>query len=233
MENQTKKKLCPVTLRELPESLAGFQLLCNSRVAEGDLIIDKDSMPGEGWMWAAGLVGAYTDEEGYVDECARVYRRIPVPKPGDHDINPSTGKTYGEMRGATPGLAPGERLCPHPTRFDAAHDTWVPTVPGPRSALPTTAADRKGIPVTTGFIDYFPDAMAEVARLSKVGNDQHNPGQPLHWDKSKSTDEADALVRHLIDRGTFDTDGVRHSAKVAWRAMALLQREIDAERAAK
>lgn len=93
-----------------------------------------------------------------------------------------------------------------------------------------TAAERKAQPICSGVLDYFPDALMEVARVSKVGNDQHNPGQPLHWAKEKSTDEADALLRHLLDRGTLDTDGMRHSAKVAWRALALLQREIDQEK---
>ncbi len=89
------------------------------------------------------------------------------------------------------------------------------------------ALRRKGQPVTTGVLDYFPDALLAVAECSRAGNDQHNPGQPLHWAKEKSTDEADALVRHLMERGTLDTDGIRHSAKVAWRALALLQRELD------
>lgn len=93
--------------------------------------------------------------------------------------------------------------------------------------LPTDAVERKGIPIATGFVDYFPDAMVAVAELSKVGNDQHNPGSPLHWDRSKSGDESDALMRHFVQRGTIDTDGVRHSAKVAWRAMALLQKELE------
>lgn len=92
-----------------------------------------------------------------------------------------------------------------------------------------TAAERKALPIASGVLDYFPDALLAVAEVSRVGNDQHNPGQPLHWAKEKSTDEADALLRHLIDRGTRDTDGMRHSAKVAWRALALLQRELDAE----
>jgi hypothetical protein len=96
---------------------------------------------------------------------------------------------------------------------------------------PTEAAARKALPLCTGVLDYFPDALLEVAAVSKIGNDQHNPGQPLHWDKSKSTDEADCILRHLVDRGTRDSDGARHSAKVAWRALALLQREIDAEKA--
>lgn len=79
------------------------------------------------------------------------------------------------------------------------------------------------------MIDYFPDALAAVAELSRIGNEQHNPGKPLHWDRSKSGDESDALMRHFIDRGTIDSDGVRHSAKVAWRALAMLQKEIENE----
>lgn len=94
-------------------------------------------------------------------------------------------------------------------------------------SLPTDAAGRKATPLATGFLDYFPDAAVAVATLSRIGNDQHNPGKPLHWDRSKSTDEADCLLRHFLERGTIDTDGVRHSAKVAWRAMALLQKEIE------
>jgi len=96
------------------------------------------------------------------------------------------------------------------------------------SPLPQAAADRKAVPICTGLLDYFPAAVAMVARLSKVGNDQHNPGQPLHWDRAKSGDESDALVRHLLERGTVDSDGIPHSAKVAWRALALLQKELEA-----
>lgn len=98
-----------------------------------------------------------------------------------------------------------------------------------KMSLPTEATVRKGIPIATGFIDYFPDAMVAVAELSRIGNDQHNPGKALFWDRSKSGDESDALMRHFLDRGTIDSDGVRHSAKVAWRAMALLQKEIEHE----
>jgi hypothetical protein len=95
------------------------------------------------------------------------------------------------------------------------------------------AAQRKARPLVTGVLDYFPDALLEVAYCSKVGNDQHNPGQPLHWAKEKSKDEADALGRHLLDRGTADSDGVLHDAKIAWRALAQLQRRIDAIRDAR
>jgi hypothetical protein len=73
-------------------------------------------------------------------------------------------------------------------------------------------------------------AIAVIANVSHVGNAQHNPGQPMHWARGKSTDHADCIVRHLIERGTIDTDGLRHSAKVAWRALALLQEELEAAR---
>lgn len=114
---------------------------------------------------------------------------------------------------------------PGVTEFQALVDAMSPPAP-----LPSDPAARKDVPIATGFIDYFPDAVAAVAALSKVGNDQHNPGKPLHWDRSKSGDESDALMRHFMERGTIDTDGVRHSAKVAWRALALLQKELEAAR---
>lgn len=93
--------------------------------------------------------------------------------------------------------------------------------------LPTDPKARKEVPIASGFMDYFPDAVAEVAALSRGGNEQHNPGKPLQWDRDKSGDEDDALMRHFMERGTFDTDGIRHSAKVAWRAMAMLQKELE------
>jgi len=96
--------------------------------------------------------------------------------------------------------------------------------------VPVDPRARKNIPLATGCIDYFPDALLAVAELSRIGNEQHNPGKPLFWDRSKSTDEADALMRHFVERGTLAADGVGHSAKVAWRALALLQKEIEAER---
>jgi hypothetical protein len=98
--------------------------------------------------------------------------------------------------------------------------------------LPTEAAARKRLPIYSGVIRYFPHALAAVAELSKIGNDQHNPGQPLHWAKEKSSDEPDALARHLtdmaIDPGHRDPDGVRAAVKLAWRALANLERMHDA-----
>ena len=95
--------------------------------------------------------------------------------------------------------------------------------------METNKDKRKQIPIFTGLIKYFPKALAEVARVSYTGNQQHHPDKPLHWDRSKSTDELDALSRHLFQAGEIDTDGMLHSAKVAWRALANLQKELESK----
>jgi hypothetical protein len=97
------------------------------------------------------------------------------------------------------------------------------------TTLPEGASERKQFPIASGFMDYFPDAIVAVANISYRGNQQHNSSKPLHWDRSKSADEADTLMRHFLQRGTLDTDGTRHTAKMVWRALALLQKEIEEE----
>ncbi len=97
------------------------------------------------------------------------------------------------------------------------------------TTLPTDAKGRKNYPVATGVLDYFPDALVAIAEVSKKGNDQHNPGQKLHWAREKSTDQDDTIIRHFLQRGSWDSDGIRHTAKMVWRALAMLQLEIERE----
>lgn len=99
-----------------------------------------------------------------------------------------------------------------------------------------SSEDRKTYPMTSGLGDYFPDALAAVAHISWAGNEKHNPGEPLHWARGKSMDHADCCARHLQQRGGVDivqigdkTLRIRHSAQLAWRALALLQQELEIE----
>lgn len=99
-------------------------------------------------------------------------------------------------------------------------------------SLPTDDRMRKMVRAFQGFVCYFPDATALVAYLSKVANEQHNPGEPMHWAKEKSQEELDSLMNHLMDlasKGELsqDSDGVLDAIKVAWRGMANLQRLAD------
>ena len=87
---------------------------------------------------------------------------------------------------------------------------------------------RKRTPIFSGVLNYFPNAIREIAKVSFAGNEQHHPGTPLHWDKNKSTDHKDCIVRHLMDsvETPVDDDGQLHAAKMAWRALAYLEIEL-------
>jgi hypothetical protein len=119
--------------------------------------------------------------------------------------------------------------------FRATSDTLkAPLQP---QGLPTDPLARKRTPLFSGLLKYFPRALVAVSQCSYASNEQHNPGQPLHWVEGKSTDHEDCLLRHLADDVLgvkFDEaklpDGttvqVRHKTKVAWRALAALETEL-------
>lgn len=98
------------------------------------------------------------------------------------------------------------------------------------SLLPTDKEERKTLPIGTGVLDYFPLALAEVSKASLAGNKQHLEGQPLHWDRSKSSDDEDALIRHYLERYEIDTDGVAVCGKLAWRALAVAEKILEARK---
>lgn len=160
------------------------------------------------------------DEHYQRDQSANLPDFTHVDWNGHNDLDPKYGNDPEAQRGH---VSPKWVVTNKPGYFDGSQQAE-------RNGGQSEAAFRKEHPMATGVLDYFPDALMEIAHLSKVGNDQHNPGQPLHWAKGKSQDHADALLRHLKDRGTRDTDGERHWAKVAWRALAGLQTEIENER---
>lgn len=87
------------------------------------------------------------------------------------------------------------------------------------SLFPEDSAARKEYPIYSGFLQYFPAAIAAIARHSYLGNLKHNPGQPLNHDRSKSGDEPDALARHLME-GDY--------VGMAWRALSMLQKHLEA-----
>jgi hypothetical protein len=100
-------------------------------------------------------------------------------------------------------------------------------------SLPTDRDARNAIPLWDGLFSYFPDVWAEVAKVSVLGNKQHDLGKKLFWNREVSTDHLNKVMRHCFDHGTgnvLDTDGTFHMAKVVWRACAELQLAIEARR---
>jgi hypothetical protein len=106
------------------------------------------------------------------------------------------------------------------------------TPPGERKVQPgdwlqsLDSAERKEVAVARGCFAYFPDALALVARHSVRSNEKHNPGQPVHWSREKSSDHEDCIGRHslavVVDPDSLDGD-VPHMVCRAWRALAALQ----------
>lgn len=87
-----------------------------------------------------------------------------------------------------------------------------------------TSAERKAMPVHSGVMLYFPDAICAIARLSKKGNDKHNRGEPLHWAREKSTDHEECVARHMLTPENVDPEtGEAELVAVVWRALAALQ----------
>lgn len=101
--------------------------------------------------------------------------------------------------------------------------------------LPTDSNERKDYPLFRGLLRYFPSALAGVAKTSKLGNDKHNPGEEMHHARSKSPDQGDCIVRHLVDvedllaamnRGDAGVtqEIILHEVnQMAWRALAFSQ----------
>lgn len=106
-------------------------------------------------------------------------------------------------------------------------EEWEPESYGTTFFESEDSATRKEYPIYSGVLKYFPKTMAAVAHCSWRGNLQHNPGEPLHWAREKSTDHEDCLLRHLMQKGTLDSDGIPHSVKVVWRAMAACELELE------
>lgn len=102
-----------------------------------------------------------------------------------------------------------------------------------KMSLPVDSAERKNVPVFSGVLKYAPAAIAGVAKISKAGNDKHNPGEPLHHARGKSMDHADCIVRHAMDvadleafierselnQPTAMAEILVEASQLAWRAL--------------
>ena len=105
-----------------------------------------------------------------------------------------------------------------------------------KTTLPTDSAERKEYPLYRGLLRYFPAALAGVARISKLGNDKHNPGEELHHARQKSIDHEDCILRHLTDTSDLlaalerkdssvavQQEILSEVSQLAWRALAFSQ----------
>lgn len=86
------------------------------------------------------------------------------------------------------------------------------------STLPNGSKERKEYPLADVLFGQFPAAMVAISHHSYKGNDKHNPGEPLQDNRALSKDDANCIMRHLIE-GDYEA--------VAWRAVRLLQKQLE------
>lgn len=92
--------------------------------------------------------------------------------------------------------------------------------------LPDEAGVRQQYPLWDGLFAYFPAALCEVARWSKVGGAKWNDDE-LRWARESSTDHENKILRHLLDYDQEDENGFIEAVALAWRALALCQTELE------
>lgn len=104
---------------------------------------------------------------------------------------------------------------------------------GISAKVPGAKLDNGKAPIYRGVIEYFPNAIEQVALLSQFGADKYS------WHGWSAVDNGvyrytDAMQRHLLDeaRGElYDTceggSGLLHATAVAWNALARLERIIE------
>lgn len=133
-------------------------------------------------------------------------------------------KSESQQRKETPLMSYSYCDCEHPEKTFNENGSQICMACGDAIREKSSSQQRKETPLWSGVMRYFPDALAAVARVSFKGNEKHNPGQPLHWAREKSSDHGDCILRHQVEPEAIDPDsGETHAAAVAWRALAQLQ----------
>lgn len=94
---------------------------------------------------------------------------------------------------------------------------------GRSSHTPGAKLDAGKVPILQGALEYFPNALREVAQVSYVGAKKYT------WKGWETVPDGinrygNALARHLLATEMYDADtGMLHAAQVAWNALARLE----------
>lgn len=86
-----------------------------------------------------------------------------------------------------------------------------------RPIFPKDDAERQKYAVGTFICEFFPHAIAELARFSYEMQQKHNPDAPMGWAKDKSVGDGNQIFRHQMD-GEY--------REVAWRGLEQLERSL-------
>ena len=93
--------------------------------------------------------------------------------------------------------------------------------------LPSADESRKRVKLGN-VLKLFPDAMCALALHIQEGADKYCDGE-IRWDRSKSPDEIESLLRHVLEQ-VHMPDCESTARSIAWRGMANLQKVIERNR---
>ena len=104
-----------------------------------------------------------------------------------------------------------------PEEFQAKAKAFMRQASEESKVFPEADEERAKYKVATFICEFFPHAIAELARFSYEMQAKHCPGQPMCWAKDKSIGDGNQLIRHLMDK---------EYTNVAWRGLELLERQL-------
>jgi hypothetical protein len=95
--------------------------------------------------------------------------------------------------------------------------------------FPEDDAERQTYPIGTFICEFFPHALAELARFSHKQQQKHNPDGPIGWAKDKSVWSIDRVFRHAMEAQRLYNEGDIEAAgeefkSLAWRSLEGLER---------
>ncbi len=95
--------------------------------------------------------------------------------------------------------------------------------------LTTDSDERKRLPMLAVLAGYFAAAMAGLTRHAVRSNEKHNPGEPVHWARGKSTDHPECVLRHSWDIAEMTAWCRANRGHPDWeKNVTLLEHEHDA-----
>src|ERR1044072_4379828 len=98
-----------------------------------------------------------------------------TPSPPNGGLNDALERLKKLSADRKPIYSQSPAYAPDPAQQMAAKSQLEKLV-SPKRLLTTDSATRKTYPMARGLLDYFPDALAEVSKVSFLGNEKHNPG---------------------------------------------------------
>lgn len=183
--------------------LPGMPVTVHGRLGDQPCVVARASDAGSDYVWVRGLAHKNPEAEHLVERVTLSLRRAKAGAPAPEPVA-EPEEILADVSAAQVAAAFGVEP-PQPAKIDTLkswnYDMRVPLNDGAiyPSALPNDSEARKQYPLGSVLFGQFPAAMVGLAHHSWKGNNKHNPGQDLQDNRTKSTDDLECALRHLLE----------------------------------